>query len=382
MKKDNAIKRAARWVARMFGYKAENKFARSLWYVFATSATVVVLIMAGTLIVNVIDSLGDQYSSAKNKRQENNPIYLHDNNNEYISPNVIYHDGYTSYLYNTVDGRRTVTDVRWICESSDGDSLAVCCIGGKRGYVNRYTGKMAIQNQYDKAWIFSEGMACVMKGWRMTIIDHQGKPVFDQTFPYNEGIESYCFHNGLCPMSNGGGKNGLINKRGEWAVEPVYSYIEYKKQGFWWVWDDEGNEGLLDLEGKTFLPIAFSNLHINEENGRIYASNLNHKDQVYDFDGNLVNDCSFEEIELMEYESDEYMYSDVYEMFVRKTMAAGLSKYRTSDYHYGLIDKNGNTITPPLYVSISAMGPNRYYCDGPQGVVVLNEKGQECREKL
>ena len=30
------IKKAARWVARMFGYKAENKFARGLWYVFAT----------------------------------------------------------------------------------------------------------------------------------------------------------------------------------------------------------------------------------------------------------------------------------------------------------------------------------------------------------
>ena len=37
------IKKAARWVAKMFGYKAENKFARCLWYVFATSAAVVAL---------------------------------------------------------------------------------------------------------------------------------------------------------------------------------------------------------------------------------------------------------------------------------------------------------------------------------------------------
>lgn len=40
-KKKSFIRSAARWVSRMFGYKAENKFARGVWYVFATSAAVV-----------------------------------------------------------------------------------------------------------------------------------------------------------------------------------------------------------------------------------------------------------------------------------------------------------------------------------------------------
>ena len=29
--KGGGIKKAARWVARMFGYKAENKYARGVW---------------------------------------------------------------------------------------------------------------------------------------------------------------------------------------------------------------------------------------------------------------------------------------------------------------------------------------------------------------
>lgn len=37
------LKKAARWVARMFGYKADTKFGRILWYVFATCACVLVL---------------------------------------------------------------------------------------------------------------------------------------------------------------------------------------------------------------------------------------------------------------------------------------------------------------------------------------------------
>lgn len=380
MKKDNALKRAARWVARMFGYKAENKFARVLWYVFATCASIIVLFIVIVLVVNLIDGIRDYQYRVEYRHQQNDPAYLHDYDNEYLSADIIYHDGYPSYLYHTIEKRRTLSDIQWICQSSDGDSLAVCCIDNERGYFNRYSGEMAISPQYDKAWVFSEGVACVMRGWRMAVIDHQGKVLFEKSFPYKEGVNSYCFHNGLCPMSDGDGKLGLINKEGNWVVEPAYNYVEYKNEGLWRVWDAEGIEGLLDRDGKVFLPVEFSRLSFNK--GHIFATTIDHVDQVYDFDGQLVNSCSFDEIELMEYESDEYEYSDVYETKVRKTMAAGLMKYRTSDYRYGLMDKEGNIVTPPLYTYITAIGHDRYQCDGPTGAVILDGKGREYGVKL
>ena len=183
-------------------------------------------------------------------------------------------------------------------------------------------------------------------------------------------------------MGNGEGKSGLINKKGEWVVAPIYNYVEHKSHGLWWVWDAEGNEGLLDRDGKVFLPMEFSELRFSDDDKYIYALNLNHRDQVYDIEGNLVNSCSFEDTELMEYEGDEYEYSDVYETKVRKSVAAGLMRYYTSDEHYGLIDREGNIITPPLYTYIKAIGPDRYQCDGPEGTVILDGKGRECGTKL
>jgi len=57
-------------------------------------------------------------------------------------------------------------------------------------------------------------------------------------------------------------------------------------------------------------------------------------------------------------------------------------KYRSSDYHYGLMDREGNVITLPLYDQITAVAANLYLCEGDEGSVILDDKGRECGEKL
>ena len=121
------IKQSARWVAKMFGYKAENKYARGVWYVFATSAAIFALIFVTILVFDVVDLVKDLCEDAKYERMVNSPTYLHDYCNQYVSPYVIYHDDFPGYLYNTTLGQRTATGVQWICKSSDGDSLACFC---------------------------------------------------------------------------------------------------------------------------------------------------------------------------------------------------------------------------------------------------------------
>ncbi|MCR4848098.1 MAG: WG repeat-containing protein, partial [Bacteroidales bacterium] len=67
-----------------------------------------------------------------------------------------------------------------------GDSLSVFCSStkGKRGYFNRFTGEVAVPAQYEKAWIFSEGMACVLDKGMLHFIDHKGQPLMGKEFPY------------------------------------------------------------------------------------------------------------------------------------------------------------------------------------------------------
>lgn len=47
--------------------------------------------------------------------------------------------------------------------------------------------------------------------------------------------------------------------------------------------------------------------------------------------------------------------------------------YSTPDY-CGLLNRNGKTITPPIYTSIEAIGKDRYLCQ-PDGVIV-NDQGE------
>jgi len=373
------IKQAACWVARMFGYKAENKFARGVWYVFATCAALVALYVAVALTIEIIDEAGNAINHYKYHRKDHAPTYLHDFGNRYVSPYVIYHDWYPSYLYNLKTGRRTLTDIHWICKSSDGDSIA--CYSTlekhKRGYFNRFTGEVVVPAQFDKAWIFSDGLACVYEKGTLHFIDHDGKKVMDKEFPYGIRNDDYCFHNGLCIMYDENGRFGLIDKQGEWVVEPQYYEIEYDTKGFWLVQDCDWNYGLLDAKGQMLLPVEYGNITVHHDDSCIFTRHLNHVNQVLDFECNVLNSCNYMSVEMLEYNNGEYD-----ENGDLKTYPANCMEYFTTELYCGLMDKQGNIITPPIYSRIEAISANRYHCDWAYGSVILDDKGREVGEKL
>lgn len=372
------IKQAALWVARMFGYKAENKFARGVWYVFATSAAALTLYFAVALTIVIVDGVSDIIIDYRYHRMDHSQTYLHDFSNEYVSPYVIYHSSCPTYLYNTTTGLRTATDIRWVCKSSDGDSLA--CFSTveeqKRGYFNRFTGEVVIPAQYQKAWIFSEGAACVYEKGILHFIDHKGQPVINKEFPYTPCIDDYCFHNGLCLMSGDNGKMGLIGRDGEWRVKPDYSHIHYESKGFWLIHDTEGRQGLLRANGEPFLPCEYEKVTVRNTD-YISVWLQNHTGMLLDMEGNVVNSCDYTNIEKMEYITDDYD-----EFGELKKATAHCLKYRSADRYYGLMDRNGNIITPPLYDDITAIAVNLYHCVGEEGSALLDDKGNECGEKL
>lgn len=378
--KDGVIKRAARWVARMFGYKSESKFGRVVWYLFSTAVTILAIYLVVTLIAIVVGEIRDAVVDWKYERKVNNPTYLHDFCNTYVSPYVVYHDGYPSYLYHTTQGKRTLTGISWICKSSDGDSLTFYCTtmaeGDKRGYFNRFTGEAAIPAQYDKAWIFSDGLACVFEQGQVHFIDHKGKDAMGKAFPYTERIDDYCFHNGLCMMLGDNERLGLIDKQGNWAVEPQYFVMQYDTKGFWLVQDDDEHYGLLDAQGKELLPIEYDGITIFHDDSCIYVRGLDHINRVLDYDCNVLNPCNYVEVERVTYPTDEY--DDYGE---EKTLSTHCLSYRTTDWYYGLMDLNGNILTPSIYSDITGISPNRFHCTGPTGSVILDDKGNICGEK-
>lgn len=368
------IKKAARWVARMFGYKADTKFGRILWYVFATCACVFVLYAAIETVWGYVDIV----QSKREARLQQQPEYCHDYWNTQLSSDIIYHDAYDAgYVYNNRIGRRTLTGISWIRESEDGDDLVCYSNGDKRGYFDRNTGELAIPPQYEKAWVFSEGLACVMLDGKLGFIDHEGNMVIDNAFEWSPYIGNYCFHNGLCLM---GGHNcgiGLIDEQGNWAVEPEYEFIDRLSNGCWKTRDSVRRYGLLDPNGKTLLPCEYAEIEMDYENGCIRAITQGHVDQVFDFDGNLLNPCDFKAIEEI-----GHFFDGNDEVGDEMGFTPNCLMFKSYDCHYGLMDRKGNIITPPSFSSIRAIAPDRFFCKGPYGAVVLDDKGNEVGEKL
>ena len=101
--------------------------------------------------------------------------------------------------------------------------MAPVGIEGKYGYIDR-TGKLAIDLQFDSAWVFSEGLAPVKIGGKVLdeagkwgYIDKRGKivikPRFDWAKPFSDALAAVKVQ----------GKLGYIDKKGKMIIKPQFA---------------------------------------------------------------------------------------------------------------------------------------------------------------
>ncbi len=291
-----------------------------------------------------------------------------------ISPNYSFYDDENgkAYVFNNRTGRKTIKDIDWIRRSADGDSLMVFAKNGKRGYLNRYTGQVAIPAIYDAAWIFSDGVAGVCFNDSIFFIDHAGNPINSQKYPRYLSYDDYCYHGEYLKLPRNG-KFGLVNRNGDWHLPPVYTYIDASYDNAWKV-NDNGRWGVLNADGQFAVPCQFAEVDVTNGSGFIVVMD-DHSKKRYDTDGTLIDDFLFDDITLMEYQSDEYTDDGN-----RVSKPAQLFKYHvysTVGYHYGLMDRNGHPVTPQLYDDIEAVSATLYQCQiaNASECILLNESG-------
>ena len=91
---------------------------------------------------------------------------------------------------------------------------------------------------------------------------------------------------------------------------------------------------------------------------------------MFDKEGRLVNAFDYQDVEWI-----EYPISGNDDSWDQQMAHSDCMRYTTSDYHYGILDRNCRRITLPIYTEITALGPDRFFCDGPMGSVILDNKG-------
>jgi hypothetical protein len=248
-------------------------------------------------------------------------------------------------IKNTETGEVTAEKIKfdWTAASPN-DSLGVFCSDGKRGYYNSYTGKIVVPAQYRRAWVFSEGLAAVQKNGQIGFINRRGEVAIPFRYPYHGNpLSEFIFKDGHCVVADTTGKCGVINRQGEWIIQPKYDNID--------AYDEY-----------------------------VIASSAGIRKQLT-YDEKVVNSFVVDDISVLTYnETERYENKDGDIVYLDREVKTGLFSYRVGG-RCGLMDANCRRLTDPLYYRIIAVDRNMYRAlllDG-YSEVILNARGEVMR---
>lgn len=281
--------------------------------------------------------------------------------------------------YNTLTGEYTTGKINWVSDVSANDSLAVYALPCKRGYINVNTGLIVIdadENDYESAWMFSEGLAAVVKNGKIGFINSNNEVVipfkFDYTDKFGTCDHAFLFHNGYCVMTNAKGSLGLIDKSGNWVVEPVYDEIGAPDDGGYRLIAKGDKYGVIASDGNVVYPAVYCNVNIIP--GGFVLAKDGRQWQV-DLQGNVVNTFMYDNTYYLKYPEG---YNECGEI---RFAFAGFVKYEIMG-RYGIMNRfTGEVITPAIYLDINMLSKDLFEvqeCDSYDWCL-LDAEGNMCR---
>lgn len=368
---------AVNFIGKIFGYKGEDSYAKVVWRIIMGCVATIMLIITSMLLYGFVNEIVlDKW--VYSFRCVSKAEITHQ---EHISNHLVFQkigNDNSGRLFNTNTEEILLEDIDWIVVSKDNDSLAVFAQDNRRGYLNRFTGEVAITPVFTKAWVFSEGLAAVEHNGTLKFINHKGDFVIDKGYEVHYDGFNYLFKSGYCMIRDKvDGRFGFIDTSGNWVIEPIFDYIHYQND---FIRVTVGNKrGLYSVDLRELLPIEYERITIDSDDNTILARKKDDTAVLYDMELNVLEDFVIAEISPLKYDTKvQYFTNEDGEEVCEKIYAlTNCNMYMVGENyyecHYGLISKNGIRLTTPLYTSIEAVAPNRYLCL-PHGVV-LDDKG-------
>lgn len=267
-------------------------------------------------------------------------------------------------VYDKQTGEYTTDKINWLSEVTENDSLAVYALPNKRGYINVYTGRIIIDaeaNDYRKAWVFSDGLAAVMKDDKIGFINANNEVVIPFQFDYTDKCRmwdfGYIFHNGYCAMPNTDGNLGLIDKSGNWVVEPAYDEIWAPHKSGYRVIVKDSKHGVLNADCAMVYPAEYGYINILSDG---FVLTKGGKKWQVDFEGNTVQPFMFDDTYYLKYPNGYDSYGDLTYEF------ADFVKYKVIN-SYGIMNRiTGKPITPAIYSDINMLSKNLFEVKDPE----------------
>ena len=284
-------------------------------------------------------------------------------------------------VYDCISEKYMTDKINWLSEVSDNDSLAVYALPDKRGYINVNTGRIVIDaqaNDYDKAWVFSEGLAAVMKDGKIGFINANNEVVIPFHFDYTDKCRmwefGYVFHNGYCAMPEADGDLGLIDKNGNWVVEPEYDEIWAPHTSGYRIIIKENKYGILNAGCDVVYPAEYGYIDILSDG---FVLTKGGKQWQVDFEGNTVQPFMFDGTYYLNYPNGYDSCGDlIYEL-------ADFVKYEIMN-SYGIMNRiTGEPITLAIYSDINMLSKELFEVQeyGSYDWYLLDNKGNVVYQK-
>lgn len=256
------------------------------------------------------------------------------------------YDDESSSIAKTGKLRAIVKDIEWV-NGDISDSLWVVAKDNRRAYFNTNTGQLTSPFIYQKAWRYSEGVAAVLdEDNRLRFIDPQGNPIFKRSFHFNQQRDFYYqFHEGMCRMIDTTGKVGLIDKLGNWVVEPRYdsaAFVSGSGDGYWSLMRGD-SVMVIDSMAHILIDLTPGQQLKLTDDGNLEVWQRFYPGRLYDKSGNLLSSQTYWKIEKITY------YEDGNEI------STDVLAYFTGYDQCGLMSLNGKILTAAQYDEIEAV---------------------------
>jgi hypothetical protein len=281
---------------------------------------------------------------------------------------ISYYDGQVK-LYNQNTQKETTPKLDWIASVGNSDTLTVFCKNGKRGFINLVTGKIIIHGQFDRAWIFSEGLAAILINNKLGFINTAGKMVIPFKFTYNPNSNEkidFLFKGGCCTATGENGKYGLIDKNGNWMLLPEYDYIVNPVKGYRVVRKND-YYGVVDSTQHLVVPLLYKWVKVTGKGFIMVKDNVQY---LASFDGvNVIQPFVYDQLDEMHYTSKQ-VTEDGSDISIR-------SDYTAFEMHglWGVMDNKGKVIIPAGYSEINAIANDLFSCKLNDYWITIDSKG-------
>lgn len=257
-----------------------------------------------------------------------------------------------AHIYDPKTNKVLVDSIQWLFVEP-GDSIGILAKNNRRAYINLNTAELITPLIYEKAWTFSCDRGIMIRQDSLYIFRRDGSIVNHEGFKYHDEYEMVFYHNKLI-LKNEDELEGMIDTSAAWILSPVYSKLSIDYQHKLLNTKHEEECIVYNYDMDTVLIGNWKQIDIDWTDGIIVTEN-NGIQHLFDYDGKLIYEVVFKELEELTYEtthkgSDEPVYEET-----------DCIVYVDYNGKKGLMDKHFNVLTPPLFYSIEAQTKHVFF---------------------